>query len=86
MPVDVNPPSYPAMNLCVDGVKVTVGSADVDELNQGSDTDSLGQAERRGRVKNKTPTHITAYRNAHCQNNKQGILRHSDEYCQKYHG
>jgi hypothetical protein len=41
MPVNMKPPSYPAMNLRIDGVKVAVGSADVDELNQRSDTDSL---------------------------------------------
>lgn len=44
------PATYPAVNLHVDGAQIAVGSADVDELNQRSNTDAL---RRRGKV-----THI----------------------------
>lgn len=33
--------AYPTMDLYVDGLKVAVGSADVDELDQWSDADAL---------------------------------------------
>lgn len=39
--------AYPAVNLYVDGVKVAVGSADIDELDQRSNTDALWRRERK---------------------------------------
>lgn len=37
--------AYPAVNLYVDSVKIAVGSADIDELNQRSNTDALWRRE-----------------------------------------
>lgn len=35
------PLTYPAVNLNIDGVKIAIGSANVDELNQRPNTDAL---------------------------------------------
>lgn len=39
--------AYPAVNLYIDGVKIAVGSTDIDELNQRSNTDALWRRERK---------------------------------------
>lgn len=52
--------AYPAVNLHVDGVKVTVGSADIDELDQGSNADTLWRRE---------PSHVMIRLNCKKENN-----------------
>lgn len=41
------PEAYPAVNLYIDGAKIAVGFADVDVLDQRSDTDALWRGDRK---------------------------------------